>query len=205
MSLILIYNKSYFIGGLFLAFAVFMRPNFLPFALIFLIGQSLILIYKNDINRLSKLIIGISFIMLIPLHNYSFKTDNFYFLTSSTNITSNKVLSFTDYTNIITNKKISKHVVNHFKNFINTGIDKKHVFIINLLLFINLIISFVVFFKKFSSEEKIFLSCTIFQICPSFFYINTGRFAIVIWFLILISNLIIFKYLFQKKYLTFKN
>lgn len=198
LSLIFNHNKSYFIAGLFLAFAVFMRPNFLPFALMFLMAQCFILFYKNEINRLTKLILGISFILLIPLHNYSFKTDNFYFLTSSKDITSNKVLTFTDYANTISNKKISEHVVNHLKNVINTGIDKKHVFIINLLLFINLIISFVVLFKKFSPEEKIFLSCTIFQICPSFFYVNTGRFAIVVWFLILISNLIILKYFFQK-------
>ena len=201
IGIINIFNKNFLLGALFLSFAIFLRPNFLLFVFLTFFIHLLILFRQNKIKDVIKLIIGISFVLLIPLHNYAFKKDNFYVLTSSSNINSNKVLSFNDYSNILYTKKISTSVVNHLKNFINTGINKKYVFLINFILLINLIIFFLFKINKFKIEEQIFLSSTIVQIFPSFFFINTGRFAIVVWFLIFISNLIIFKYLIKK----FKN
>ncbi len=200
-SLILFGYNKFFLGAIFLVFSVFLRPNFIPFILIILLANCLFLFKKKSLKNLFSLLFGISFIILIPLHNYTFEKEKFYFLTSSTNITSNKVLSLSNYSEIITNKKIPENVISHVKSFLDTGIDKNYILVINLILLLNLIFFLIIFFRKITFNDKAFIFATLLQILPSLFYINTGRFAIIIWFFILVSNLILIKY-FQKKTLN---
>lgn len=192
-GLIQIHNKNYFSGSLFLVFSIFLRPNFLPFILIISLTQILILFHRKHYINLTKYLIGISLFLLIPLHNLAFHKDKFYFLTSSTNITSNKVLKLSDFKDFITKNKNNEYLINHLKNFVDTGINKKHVFYINLFLLINLFIFFPIYIRKLSTNDKMFVFATLIQIIPSLFFINVGRFSHIIWFFILISNFIILK------------
>lgn len=198
-SLILIYYKNFFFGGFLMAFAIFLRPNFIPFVLVVISAQTIILLNKKKIKDFAKLLVGFSFVLLIPLHNYVFNKNGFYFLTSSTGITSNKVLSINDYFEVFSSKKTNKSLINHIKSFLNTGIDKSFILIINFFLLLNFLLFFIIFFRKYSKEEKILFFATLFQIFPSLFYINTGRFATVLWFFIFISNLIILNFFLKKR------
>ena len=64
-SLILFGYNKFFLGAIFLAFSVFLRPNFVPFILIIVLANCIFLFKKKSAKNFFFLLFGVIFILLI--------------------------------------------------------------------------------------------------------------------------------------------
>ncbi|WP_135081391.1 hypothetical protein [Terasakiella sp. SH-1] len=60
------------LGGLFLAFAVFMRPNMAPGAAVLLLGLSVLFLRQGNLKNILWLGFGFSPLLFVPFHNWYF-------------------------------------------------------------------------------------------------------------------------------------
>ena len=85
-------------------------------------------------------------------------------------------------------------IIAHLINLLTTGMKNNIiVYFVNSILLSNLILYFLYNFKKIYNYNWLFCFIALVQIIPSLFYDNTDRYAYFSWFLITISNLLIFR------------
>ena len=153
--------------------------------------------YKHkDKKILSTTLLGLSFFILIPLHNYIYSNGNFVLLTNSAFISANLKINFIEYLYFFNNEQIRLKIINHLTNWLTNGeIDNFFPYVINSIIFINTLI-YLFFFVK---NRNILLICLMALSVHStlFFYTNTGRHGYFPWFLLLLSNVYIIKYYYS--------
>tara|TARA_Y100000590_G_scaffold469739_1_gene659428 strand:+ start:508 stop:2496 length:1989 start_codon:yes stop_codon:yes gene_type:complete len=200
LTLILNFEKKYFFSGLFCALMVFLRPNYLPVFICLIFYNSLFSYKEHDYRSFFKYLIGSSIIILIPLHNYIYGNGAIVLLTNSSEIGifenfDERVHPF-EYLYVFQDPKNFIFIKDHLLHFITTGQDNLLVFVVNLVLLINIFIFLIFYLNKSNKITTLFCIISIFQLFPSLFYPNQGRYALFSWLLILITNLLI-----SKKYL----
>ena len=203
--LILLFKKNIFLSGVICSLMIFIRPNYLPILMITMVFHFIIYFKSKNFKNFTYGLLGLSLVLLIPVHNLIFGGDQFAFLTSSAFISSNLKVDPYEYFLFFSDYEIKTKIINHIFDLITTG-ERNNLFayIINFLLLINLIFFNIFMIKKLN--HKIIL-ISFFALSLQFFglfYINTGRYAYFPWLLVLIANLLIFKdFYFKKIYYLF--
>ena len=136
-------SKPIFLIGILLAMSVFLRPNFLPSALIIFICALIIIIQKKDYKNLIINLIGFSFIFICLLHNLYFGNTSILFTKADTNFKLDLYSFFNGFFALFTLD---------FNNS-NLQILKSQLFLWNPLynlhrVIILIFITFMVFYKK---------------------------------------------------------
>ena len=204
--IILMFNKKYFLSGIFCSLMVFIRPNYFPILFIYFLYNCYLFLKFNDYKKLFFTTLGLAFFLIIPLHNYVYGNGEFVLFTKSAYIPNNLKISFIEYFNFLNNDETKKEIINHLLNWITTGErDNLFPYIINTFLIINLLIFNLFMIKKFDQYIFLISFFALGQHSLLFFYNNTGRFAYFPWLLVLISNLLIFKNYYSLVYYKFFN
>ena len=137
-------------------------------------------------------LLGLSFFLFIPLHNYFYSNGSFVLLTNSAFISVNLRINLVDYIYFFNDDVSRSRIINHLTNWLTNGeINNFFPYIINSVIFINTII-YLFFFQK---NSKTLIICLMALSIHStlFFYPNTGRYGYFPWFLLLLSNICIIK------------
>ena len=98
-----------------------------------------------------------------------------------------------EYLSVYQNNENYSKIIVHLKNLLTTGNYNIIVYFINSIFLINLIVYYVLNFKKFNNYNVFICLISLMQITRSFFYINTNRYAYFSWLLITLSNLLIIR------------
>ena len=143
LFLISFLDKKYFLAGIFCFFMVFIRPNYFPIFFVYFIYHCYDFFKIHDYKKFFITIITMSFIFLIPLHNYIYGENSLVFFTSSAFIDVNLKINFHEYLYFFQNEEVRSKIINHLINWITTG-EKNNLFpyFINFFLIFNLIFFF---------------------------------------------------------------
>ena len=194
LFLIFFLDKKYFFAGIFCFLMVFIRPNYFPIFFVYFVYHCYNFLKFHDLNKFFITIFAISFLFLMPLHNYIYGGNSLVFFTSSAFIDANLKINFYEYLNFFQNDELRSKITNHLINWITTG-EKNNLFpyIINSFLICNSIFFFFLMIKNKSKNMLLINFFALSQQSVMFFYNNTGRYAYFPWLLVLIVNLLIFK------------
>ncbi len=185
-------KKFYFVSSFFCFLMVFIRPNYLTILVIYLLFQIFQFHKYKEKKMLYLTLLGLSFFLFIPLHNYFYSNGSFVLLTNSAFISVNLRINLVDYIYFFNDDVKRSTIINHLTNWLTNGeINNFFPYIINSVIFINTII-YLFFFQK---NSKTLLICLMALSIHStlFFYPNTGRYGYFPWFLLLLSNICIIK------------
>ena len=192
-----LFNKKYFLSGLFCALMVFLRPNYFPAFLAINLFNFIISLKEKNIQRLIYFLLGSSFIFVMLIHNYVFGEKAFIPFVNNHGISRLFVHPY-DYIYVFKEFENLSIISNHLLNLLTTGKNNIIVITINSFFLLNLFYFYLFNFKKINNYAVLFCFISIIQIMPSLFYINTNRYSYFLWFLITISNLLIFKHYYYK-------
>ena len=186
-------NYKFFLAGLVCSIMVFIRPNYLPILIVYFVFNLFDFYNSKNIRNIIYLSLGMSFILLIPLHNLVYGNGDFVLLTSSAIV--NLKISLNDYLIFFKNQGLESKIPNHLLNWISTG-ERGNLFpyILNTYLILNLIFfNTIMIVKNKTNKNTLLISLlALSQQTVFLFYANTGRHAYIPWLLILISNFLIF-------------
>ena len=189
-------NSHFFLMGFFSFLIIGLRPNYfvLLFSLFFIYAVYLILDIKqirNNISKLSFLLLGVIPVFLIPFHNYYF---------------SNQLVLMTDEVNALYHISVNDYLA-YFNSFLQNDIDaastgkilnhlKHYIKIYEIWFMIILANLFIVLFLNLSVKVKILTSACILMHLTFLFFLGDPRYSMGVWIL----SFFIFIHTFSKIY-----
>jgi len=194
-------KKKYFLSGFSCAIMVFLRPNYFPTFLAINFFNLILSLRNKDTKRLTIFLLGSSFLLAMPFHNYIFGEKVIVFFVKGAGISRLNIHPL-QYLYMFENYDYYLKIITHLKNLLTTGMKNNIiVYFVNSILLSNLILYFLYNFKKINNYNWFFCLISLLQITPSFFYDNTDRYAYFSWLLITISNILIIReyYFYYKK------
>jgi len=193
-------TKFFLIG--FLSFLVIgIRPNYLGFICPLLIGYVFYLVLrshfiKDVLQKIILLFLGVSFILLIPLHNYIY-SDEIVMLVKSQSFENGLRININDYINFFSSLFLNTHdKENYFK--ISQHISH-YIKIYEFWFLIILLNLFVVFLFKINLKMKIFSFSLILMHLTYLFFLGDPRYSMGTWML----SFVVFIFMFKEKYYFF--